>query len=150
MVLRQLSCHALVIDFFFLFPTTLVFLRNGNCLSSVEINRLCFISIGLTCHLKEEIILFVLLLSVSAAKACCKSRSASTCRRADILAPSTWLICGREYCFLHGGVAAVRANGTHALVSSDDFYHSWRWLACSVGLWCEHQASFPYLARHGL
>lgn len=119
-------------------------------MSSVEIYRLCFISMGLTCHLKEEIILFVLLLSVSAAKACCKSRSASTCRRADILAPSTWLICGREYCFLHGGDAAVRANGAHVLISSDGFYHSWRWLACRVGLRCEHRAPFPYLARHGL
>lgn len=136
--LNSLPCFTLwlwgnyQINFLFLFQTTLVFFRNGNCLSSVKIYRLCFISMGLTCHLKEEIILFVPLLSVSAAKACCKSRSASTCRRADILAPSTWLICGREYCFLHGGVAAVRANGAHVLVSSDGFYHSWRWLACRL------------------
>lgn len=115
-----------------------------------NIRRLCFISVRLTCHLKEEIILFVLHLSVSAAKACCKADQRPPAaeltfwlpRYASFVEPNT-VFCMEE---LQLCGSAVPTSWSPAMVSTNPFH----WLACIVGPWCEHQASFSYLARHGL
>lgn len=121
------------------------FLRNGNCLRLVENPPIMFHK--RSAYMPSEGGDYPL--CVAPLRLCCllycqgvlQSRSASTCRRADILASSTWLICGREYCVLHGGVGQWCPR------------LGLRWcrrLACIVGLWCEHQTFFLYLARHGL
>lgn len=67
-------------------------------------------------------------LCVAPLRLCCQgalqSRSASSCCRADILAPSACLICGAQYCVLHEGVAAVWVSSAHVLVFGDGFNQS--------------------------
>lgn len=109
-----------------------------------KIRRLCFISVWLTCHLKEEIIFFVLHLTDSAAsfaaKACCKAD-----QRPPAAELTFWL--PRHGSFVQGNTLFCMEECQRCPRPG---LRWWRGLACSVGLWCEHQASLLYLARHGL
>lgn len=103
--------------FLFLLNDIHFFLETATVWVWSKIRRLCFISIRLTCHLKEEIIVFVLHLSVSAAsfaaKACCK---ADQCPPAAEL--TFWL--PRHGSFVEGNTVFCMeelANGAH--VSGD-------------------------------
>lgn len=138
----------------FLFQTTFVFLRNGNCLSSVENPPIMFHK--RSAYMPSEggdyplCVAPLRLCCLSAAKACCKAD-----QRPPAAELTFWL--SRHGSFVEGNAVfwmeelqlcgpTVPTSWSPVMVSTI-LGIGWR-VVWDRG--AEHQASFPYLARHGL
>ncbi len=125
------QCSCIRTCFLFLLNNIHFFLETATVWVWSKIRRLCFISVRLTCHLKEEIILFVLHLSVSAA-----SFAAKACCKADQHPPAAELTFWLPWhgSFVEGNTVFCMeelANGAHVSVSGDGA--GWRVLwACGA------------------